>query len=492
MSFVEVEFAFFLPVVLALYWVMPRIRVLQNGVLLLAGWVFYASWNWKLLALLVGGSLIDYGLGRFLGRGVSADDATQGSRRRLALGLSLCVNLGALAYFKYEGFFAQSFNDLMGAFGLSASLPVLQIILPLGISFYTLQRVGYIVDVYYRRLPASRSLLDFLLFTGFFPQLTAGPIARGAELLPQLEKPRRLTAMLLASGAATVLLGYMLKAWVADSIGPQLVDPVFAASAQYTSGAHWLALFGYTLQIFGDFAGYSLIAIGIARLFGVELPINFDYPFLSKSLPEFWRRWHITLNRWLFDYIYSPLVSGSGWFRGRFYSALMLVFLASGLWHGAAFTFVFWGVMHGIGMMVHRAWDEYYRSLCRKDRRYVAWRKTLGYSLAAWFVTQSYFVLSLIPFRAADFGQTFAFAGRLLSSGGTQWAQVGTVPTLNLLLAAGFVLLYHLVELPGLRRLRELFFAVPAPLRGAAYGLVVIYLLLFVPVGASTFIYRQF
>src|SRR4051812_24215046 len=256
MSFVDVEYVFFLPALLLLYWIVPRQRFAQNFVLLLAGWVFYAAWNWRLLPLLVGGAMLDYWIGRQLDSAPTREDKRV-LPRALSLTISLCWNLGALAYFKYAGFFAGSFNELMDVFGLAMSAPVLHTILPLGISFYTLQRVGYIVDVYYGRQAPSRSLLDFLVFAGFFPQLTAGPIARGSELLPQLEKPRQLTPMLIGSGVATLLLGYMLKAWVADDIGPQVVDPVFNSPDSFTLATHWLALVAYALQVFGDFAVYS-------------------------------------------------------------------------------------------------------------------------------------------------------------------------------------------------------------------------------------------
>lgn len=491
MSFVDVEFAYFLPAILLLYWIVPRQRITQNVVLLLAGWLFYAAWNWRLLPLLLGGALLDYWIGRQLDTDPSRESARK-LPRKLALGISLTWNLGALAYFKYVGFFAYSFNELMGLFGLEMSVPVLRVILPLGISFYTLQRVGYIIDVYYGRQAPSRSLLDFLVFAGFFPQLTAGPIARGSELLPQLEKPRTLTPMIIGSGAATFLLGYLLKAWVADDIGPLVVDPVFNSSESFTLGAHWIALLGYAIQVFGDFAGYSLLAIGTARLFGLELPMNFNNPFISRSLPEFWRRWHITLNRWLFDYIYNPLVSGTGWFRGRFYAALILVFLASGLWHGAALTFIAWGLMHGIGMAVHRGWDEMFRKLCRKDRRYVTLRKSAGYAAGAWLITQLYFVFSLIPFRAGTFGEAWTFFGRLFIPHVGDTLHLSGLPLDNILLCAALVIGLHVLELPGMTWLRDRFFRLPAPLRGIAYGCVIVYLFLFVPVGASTFIYRQF
>jgi alginate O-acetyltransferase complex protein AlgI len=270
------------------------------------------------------------------------------------------------------------------------------------------------------------------------------------------------------------------------------VDPIFGAAASYSVASHWLGIFGYAMQVFADFAGYSLLAIGTARFFGIELPMNFDNPFLSRSLPEFWRRWHITLNRWLFDYIYNPLVAGNGWFRGRFYAALILVFLASGLWHGAAMTFIVWGLLHGIGMAVHRAWDEFYRGLCRKNRKYVELRKSTGYALVAWFLTQAYFVFSLIPFRSRSFADALHFAGGLLRSDGTGRIAPGLLSGANLALCACVVVLLHLLAMPGFSRVRDGFFRLPAPVRGVAYGLVIVYLFLYVPVGAGNFIYQQF
>ncbi|MBS0612728.1 MAG: MBOAT family protein [Proteobacteria bacterium] len=488
MSFVEVEFLFFLPLAFIAYWLLPRNRIAQNGWLLLMSWVFYACWNWRLLPLLVGGALLDFGVARRLG-------ALEGSRqgyRRLLLGISLAWNLGALAFFKYVGFFAESFNLMLSAVGLHASVPVLHVLLPLGISFYTLQRLGYVFDVYLGRYPPCRSLLDFLLFAGYFPQLTAGPISRGNELLPQLAEPRGLLPQRLASAAATMLMGYVLKAWIADSVGQTLVDPVFADDASFSTSAHWAAIIGYMVQVFSDFAGYSLIAIGCSLLFGIELAPNFDSPFLSRSLPEFWRRWHMTLNRWLFDYIYGQLSTGRTWLRGRLDLCMMIVFLASGLWHGAAATFVLWGVMHGLGMIVHRRWDEYYRGLCRADRRYVQRRRSAGYAFVSWLLTQGFFLLSLVPFRSQSIAQTGRFFTGLVHSSGADRPDIGITVGISLLLAFGTVILYHLLDLERWRRFRERFFDLPAWVRGAAYGMVVVFLMLFVPVGASTFIYRQF
>lgn len=492
MSFVDVEFLYFLPLALLLYWCLSRSAPAQNACLLLLSWLFYAAWNWRLLGVLIAGGLLDYLVTTYLDRVAAATGQPVQRRRRAALAVSLAWNVGALGFFKYEAFFAESFNAMMAQMGLGLSAPVLHLLLPLGISFYTLQRVGYVVDVYVGRTKASTSVLQVLLFAGYFPQLTAGPIARGAELLPQLREARQLKPDALAKGAGEMLTGFLLKAWAADSIGLALVDPVFAQPGAFGAAAHWAGLIGYALQVFGDFAGYSLIAIGCSRLFGIVLPANFDFPFLSRSLPELWRRWHITLNRWLFDYIYTPLATGRGWFRGRLDACLLLVFLVSGLWHGAAVTFLVWGLLHGIGMVVHRHWDERYKQWCRLDRAYVVMRRSAGYAAAAWTATQFFFLCSMLPFRVPSVGAGLDYARGLVSMAGTGWPSMAPWPAFHALCGALFIVAYHLAALPGLRVFRDRFQVWPAPLRGVVYGLAVVYLMLATPVGVGTFIYRQF
>lgn len=493
MSLAEVEFAFFFPAVLLAYWLLPRRPNWQNALLLTASYLFYASWNQRLLPLLLLSTAVDYLVARYLVRQPAVAEAAaerSGSRgRRAALGLSLACNLGVLGYFKYAGFFAESLNALLAVFGLAEALPVLRLALPVGISFYTLQKIAYVLDVYYGRLEACRSALAFATFVAFFPQLLAGPITRGGPMLPQFQAPRRLTLEAVSSGAATFLLGFMLKAYVADLLARELVDPVFTAPGEFARGAHWAALLGYAAQVFSDFAGYSLMAIGVGRLLGFELPQNFNHPFLSTSLPEFWQRWHITLNTWLFDYLYGPMVTSRGFLRGRLDLCFLLVFGVSGLWHGATWTFVLWGVWHGLGLAAHRRWDELYRGLCRKDRAYVVLRRSTAYAAGAWLLTQSFFLLSLVPFRAPSLAGAAAFARGLLNAPGTRWPEL---PPLSLALCAAFLLGYHLLALARGRSVWDRFLALPAPVRGVAYGLIAVFLLLFVPKGAGTFIYAQF
>ena len=499
MSLVGIEYAFVLPLLLLAHWLLPRRAGVQNAFLLAVSYLFYASWNWRFVPLLLLATAADYllAIGIDDRRPADGDDSVEADRARrrmrVLLAASVAVNLGVLGWFKYSGFFVDSLASLLGSVGLPVSLPVLRILLPLGVSFFTLQKLGYVVDVYYGRVRASRSPVQFALFVAFFPQLTAGPISRAAQLLPQLATPRRLTPELVSAGVGALVLGYVLKALVADWIGPNVVDPVFAAPDSFSVAAHWLAAVGYALQVFGDFAGYSLLAIGTGQLLGIGLPTNFDYPFLSRSLPEFWRRWHITLNTWLFDYVYNPLVTGQGGMRGRLDAGMMVVFLASGLWHGASATFVLWGALHGVGMIVHRRWDAFYRDLCRRDRKWVARRRLASYAAASWAVTQLFFVLTLVPFRAPSFTQMSSFARGLVTSPGTGFPELTALPVLVVLAGiVTFLVGYHLAALPATRRLWERFVAMPAPVRGFAYGMAIVYLLLFLPLGASTFIYRQF
>lgn len=465
MSLCEADTFFFLPLVLALYWLLPRRAALQNGWLLLCSWVFYASHSVPLLLLLVLVTAVDYAVGLGLGAGRA---------RRPLFALSLLVNLGLLLWFKYSGL-------LTGA----------SLALPLGLSYYTLQKLGYTADVYLGRRPPERSPLRFATFVAFFPQIIAGPISQADELLPQLERPRLLRPELLASGAAAYLLGFVLNTFCAH-YAADLVTDVFAAPARYDGPSCWLAAFGYAVQVFSDFAGYSLMAIGIARLLGIELPANFAYPFWSRSLPEFWRRWHITLNRWLFRYIFTPLVTGSGWFRGRMALAVLLVFLASGIWHGSTLPFVLWGLLQGIGFVVQQRWDHGWRGLCRRDRRFVGWRRTAAYSLAALLLTQLFFVATMVPFKAASLADVGVMYQAMFGLGGGGESHLWALRAIRTLLALAIVAAYHLQALPPLQPLTTRFVRLPAPVRGVVYGLLVVFLLIYVPPGSSTLIYQNF
>ena len=483
MSFTNVEFWFFLPAIFLIYWLGPRLRIYQNVVLLTGSYLFFGSWHWHLLALIIAGTWLDY----FISHQFHRESVTDKSRSRL-LTVSLLFSLGSLCFFKYAGFFATAANDALGSVGITNALPVLKLLLPLGISYWTLQRVGYILDTYWKRSKPAKSLLDFSLFVCFFGQVAAGPISRVSELLPQLEKVRRIDPRSIATGAFVFLLGYALKAFVGEMLGESLVSRTFSAPATYDTLSLWIGVFGFAGQVFADFAGYSLMAIGTARLFAIELPQNFNVPFLSRSLPELWRRWHITLNRWLFDYIFTPMTTSRGWFRGRLDIGLFFVFLASGLWHGAAWTYVCWGVLHAIGMIVHRNWDMLYRSWCRRNRAFVTIKKTMIYSLLSWFLTLLFFVLTLVPFRARDIESAFVYYHGLLNSTGSVTLSLSPL----VMLAFAFIFAMHLIEVKPFDKVKHWFVITPPLVRGVAYGLAVALFVLIVPFSKGTFIYQQF
>lgn len=489
MSFVDVSFFWFLPAALALFWLMPRRPNAQNAVLVALSWAFCASWAPHMLAVLVAATALDYVVARRMGPAGDPEDAP---RRRRLLVFGVTANLLALCSFKYANGVLTGLGALLESLGLGAAPTTLAIVLPVGLSYYTLQKLGYLFDVYDGREEPERNVLTFAAFASFFPQLVAGPISRTSELRTQLRAARKLTPERVAVGSFLFLQGFVIKGLLADTLAP-MVSAVVADGSGYSALAHWMALLGFTAQLFGDFAGYSLMAIGTAQLFGVDLPENFRRPFISQSLPEFWRRWHITLNRWLFDFVYAPLCTGSGWLRGRVGLCLFLVFFLSGLWHGSTLPFLVWGALHGIGMVVHHGFDQWYKSLCRRDRSWVALRRSRPWAVASWALTQAYFVLTLIPFMTPDIGSTGAFVRGLLAGSGAHLALPrGADDALALGLGLAAVVWMHLGEWPVAERVGRWFFRLPAPVRGIAYGAAVAVLVLLVPVGAGTFIYRNF
>jgi D-alanyl-lipoteichoic acid acyltransferase DltB (MBOAT superfamily) len=348
--FNSLEFFVFLPLVLLLYHRLRHGR--QNLLLLIASYLFYGWWDYRFLALLAFTTLVDYAVGIFLGR--TEDPRT---RKRLLI-TSIVVNLGVLGFFKYFNFFVDSAGAMLENAGLSPNLPTLRIILPVGISFYTFQSMSYAFDVYRRRIPPATSLIDFALYVAYFPQLVAGPIERAQALLPQITRAReRPSSGQVSSGLLLILLGLFKKVAIADVMAP-IVESSFAAPGAQNSVALLFGVYAFALQIYGDFSGYTDIARGTSRLMGIELMENFNQPYLSRNITSFWRTWHISLSTWLYDYLYIPL-GGNRKGRSTTYRNLMLVMLLGGLWHGAAWTFVIWGGLHGLYLAIHRAFGAY-------------------------------------------------------------------------------------------------------------------------------------
>ncbi|MEM6470219.1 MAG: MBOAT family O-acyltransferase [Planctomycetota bacterium] len=346
MLFHSLDFVFFIVAFAAMYTLVASRVKIRNLLLLLASHLFYGWWDARFLSLLVLSTLVDYGVGCYLGRDDQAQNSKRRQRRRkLALGISILTNLGVLGTFKYFGFFYESFSVLLAAVGLPAHPLTLKLILPVGISFYTFQTLSYTIDVYRGSLAACRDPVRFGVYVAFFPQLVAGPIERASDLLPQLATHHRPSHDEWLIALWWVLLGYFKKIYVADNLAAT-VDPIFAEPNAFDSIQRWLALLGFAFQIYADFSGYSDIARGLAMGMGFRLSPNFCLPYFAASPREFWQRWHITLSRWLRDYVYIPLGGNRG---GPVNTArnLMLTMMLGGLWHGAAWTFVLWGIFHG-------------------------------------------------------------------------------------------------------------------------------------------------
>jgi alginate O-acetyltransferase complex protein AlgI len=314
--------------------------------MLLSSYVFYGWWDYRFLALIIFSTCLDFYLS------VVINNQTDPGRRKLALTISIIVNLAFLGFFKYFNFFIDSANDLLGYFGYEENYNVLNIILPVGISFYTFQSMSYTIDVYRKEIQPEPSLLRFATFIAFFPQLVAGPIVRAVDFLPQLYSDHKFKWSNFQIGFAQVLVGFGKKLVIADSLAP-FVDAIFSTPEGYSSLVLIIAIVFYSFQIYCDFSGYSDIAIGLAKMLGFVFPMNFNTPYFSKSFSEFWERWHISLSSWLRDYLYIPL---GGNRNGKFntYRNLMLTMLLGGLWHGANYTFIIWGFLHGMYLVIQR------------------------------------------------------------------------------------------------------------------------------------------
>ncbi len=480
MLFNSWAFAGFLAIVLPLYYLLPLRG--QNILLLFASYVFYGAWDWRFLGLLALSTLVDFSIGR-------AMDLSRTERRRRALVVfSVVVNLSILGFFKYWNFFIESAADLLTSAGMEAHLPTLRIILPVGISFYTFQTLGYTIDVYRRDTSACRNLLNYALYVSYFPQLVAGPIERVTRLLPQLERRRTVTPQMIHSGAQLILWGFVKKIAIADSVAVH-ANRIFDQPA----GAHgvelWLGLYCFALQIYADFSGYTDIARGVSRLFGVELMLNFRQPYLSRNITEFWRRWHISLSTWLRDYLYVPL-GGNRRGAARQYVNLMLTMLIGGLWHGAAWSFVVWGGLHGLYLAVHRFVTRGRKiGVEQPPRTAAAWTH---YALSV-FVTFHLVCFAWVWFRAGDTASAINYTRGLFHLGGDpEWAALLNSGVVHAL--AFYGLLSLLIDFPCWLRDRETPFigAHPWILRGLGYA-GALFILAFVREGTSdAFIYFQF
>jgi alginate O-acetyltransferase complex protein AlgI len=348
MVFNSLHFVWFFVVVYALYRVLPHRA--QNWLLLVASYYFYAAWDWRFLGLLVASTLVDYSCGLALAA------TRRPAARRALLCLSLGFNLTLLAFFKYFNFFAGNLHAVFGALGWQLDFVTVRVLLPVGISFYTFVTMSYVIDVFRREITPTRNLLDFAVFVAYFPHLVAGPILRAARLLPQIATPRTVSHDQMRDGLWLIAWGFFQKIFVADNLA-SLANMVFDPAAHPTGVNVLLGTYAFAFQIYGDFAGYSNIARGTSKLMGIELIENFRFPYFVRTPQEFWRHWHISLSTWLRDYLYIPL-GGSRGSAAQTNRNLLITMVLGGLWHGAAWTFVLWGVYHGVLLIAFRAADR--------------------------------------------------------------------------------------------------------------------------------------
>jgi alginate O-acetyltransferase complex protein AlgI len=486
MVFSTWQFAFFFIAVLAVYWALPG-RRWRHPFLLFASYVFYMAWNAWMVAIILGLTLFDYSVGLLLER------IREARRRRLLLVASLAANLGTLAVFKYADFFLLSLRDLLLAFGLRADLNTLGILLPVGISFHTFQTMSYTIDVYRGRCPATRSLPDFALFVAFFPQLVAGPITRAMDFLPQLEGEKRFDLRRFEACLLLFLVGLTKKLLIADQLAG-LVDPVFAEPHRFVTRDLWLAMLCYGGQIYGDFSGYSDMAVATAGMLGFHLPDNFANPYLATGLSDFWRRWHISLSTWLRDYLYIPL-GGSRGGATRTCRNLMITMLLGGLWHGASWTFVLWGAIHGAALAAAKA----FAALCPAARLRPP---SAARSILCWAVTFLLVHLAWVFFRCQPMVReglpepTSAALERAAGFIARLWIPADVpepIWLMNKLPMLALVLLgFGLQAGSEWSRRGARWPALPAPLAGAGYAAWIIALVVLSPENTSPFIYFQF
>ena len=469
MLFPTMIFGLFFLFVYATAWSLERENGRRKVFLVLASWVFYGWWDWRFVGLLIGSAIFNW----FIARQVSRTPAR--SSRLWLIALDVVVNLSILGFFKYYGFFVDQLGGALKMLHWERDLPLLNVILPVGVSFFTFQAISYVVDVHRGKTPPARSLLDVMLMMSFFPHLVAGPIVRGIDLLPQFNQTPRLTRGMATHGLLLIAWGLLKKTVIASELAAGLVDPVFFDPTAYGAADLLAATYGYAVQIYCDFSAYSDMAIGLAALLGYRFPRNFDQPYRSTSLQEFWRRWHMSLSSWLRDYLYIPL----GGNRGGIVRACintMITMVLGGLWHGASWTFVAWGGLHGGALSIERIW---------KAVKPVGWPKMPA--VVGLLITFHLVCLSWILFRAESFDlavnflQGFARFGQPVSQ---------LTPFLAGIIALGLGM--HFLPPRAIETTSRAVKALPSPALGVTVGLIILLVEAMRPEGVAPFIYYQF
>lgn len=480
MIFNSIDFAIFLPIIYILYWfVTKRSLTIQNILLLVASYFFYAYWDPRFLLLLVFSTFLDYFTG------IRMHDSRNVFWKKIWFWISIIINVGFLGVFKYYNFFAESFAELLNGFGLHVNVWSLKIILPVGISFYTFHGLSYVIDIYKERIKPERNFVDYAVFVSFFPLLVAGPIERATHLLPQIQKKREFNYSKSIDGLRQILWGLFKKVVVADGCA-EWSNMIFNDTGAYDGSTLFLGAIFFTFQIYCDFSGYSDIALGTARLFGIELLRNFSFPYFSRDIAEFWRRWHISLTTWFRDYLYIPLGGSKGgtWMKIR---NTFIIFLVSGFWHGANWTFIVWGALNAFYFLPLMLTNSNRNNLeiVAQGKWFPTVREIVG--MVSTFLMA---VFGWIFFRSNDLTHAFSFIGKMFT---TNFFKAPKIPELAYL-SIFFIIFMLFVEWIGresnyaLERIDKIKFV---PFRWVFYSLLLVCIIV-LSGKEQEFIYFQF
>lgn len=478
MLFNTLSFAIFFPVVFILYWFVTNKNLrLQNALLLVASYFFYACWDWRFLFLLVFSTLLDFYTG------IKMSDASTTHSKKCWFWLSVVINLGFLGVFKYYNFFADTFAQAMSSIGFKVSPWTLNIILPVGISFYTFHGLSYVIDIYKNRIKAEKDFITYAVFVSFFPLLVAGPIERSTHLLPQLKTKRTFDTVKAIDGLRQILWGLFKKVVIADQCAIY-ANTIFNNPGDYSGSTLLLGALFFTFQIYGDFSGYSDIALGTARLLGIDLLRNFAFPYFSRDIAEFWRRWHISLSTWFRDYLYIPLGGSKGGTVMKIRNTL-IIFLVSGFWHGANWTFIIWGALNALYIMPSIIFNTH------RDNLNIVAQGRLFPTIKEFFsiiLTFSLTVFAWIFFRSENVGEAFAFIKKIFSPG--LFSKPSILPIVIFILLITFIIIEWLgrEHQYAIAHLEQRF---PKIIRWSFYYTAII-LILFFSGTKQQFIYFQF
>ena len=481
MLFNSSSFAIFLPIVFTIYWFFTNKSLkIQNLLLLAASFYFYSCWDWRFVFLLLFSILLDYF------SGIKMENSKNDNERKFWLWLSIGINLGFLGFFKYYNFFADNFAELLKGLGFQVNIWTLKIILPVGISFYTFHGLSYVLDIYFKRIKAERNFVDYAVFVSFFPLLVAGPIERATHLLPQIKVKREFSYEKAVNGLRQILWGLFKKMVIADNCAV-FANQIFANSSTASGSELLLGAIFFTFQIYGDFSGYSDIALGTARLFGMDLLRNFAFPYFSRDMAEFWRRWHISLSSWFKDYLYIPLggSKGGNWMRIR---NTFIIFLVSGFWHGANWTFIIWGFLNALFIM-----PSIILKTNRNNLEIVAMNRLIP-SIKDIFnilFTFSLTVFAWVFFRAEDVHHAISYILGIFKTSLFSFPELKKADLATLILIIFFVAI-EWIGRENQYAIEKTLVKKPRALRWAFYGFIIILIGLFLQTHETPFIYFQF